>query len=405
MLLLLASIGCSSSHTPITPETEGKGILAQSEPQSNQRWTWDMGLYHVSADHQSIDRIPQRETDLHLNVTPFMEPPKCTSCLKIGKPHVQTDGTLEIKVMLNHPFPFTPLYTGFDVKGTVIFPATRYWGTKWPFRTTDGYYIYGSGSTVPLNFSRADDGGGELLNADGYTFYLNPGLDLGPEFNLPIFNYSRGKYANGPDPDSTVNGFKLFTKDPERRMFRTYDTITRTYHIAPPDGEFVFGYVVDACWVQPTTTPVTNPAVDFPYYANCEEGYMLEAVQTQPFLTGGSFGKDEVISATFLNSPGVKMYQMFGFLICPDLAPSPYYETMGVATAILNGDWHYEEIEPGIFNVKLTTYDTTFTAPPGEYLALVLILSDNNWNPDLEPRQINEGPLFDFITLEVVQGE
>ncbi len=404
-LFLLISCGCSSAQTPVTVDEEN--AVAQAEFQSSRNWTWDVGLYHVSADHRSIERIPQRASDYHLNVTPFVEPPKCAHCIVFGKPQIQPDGTLKVKIRLNHPFPGAPQYTGFDVHGTVMFPATRYWESN---LGVSSVYWYKYTDNLPLNFSRAEDGGGQLLNADGFTFYLFPGLDLGPEFSQPIFNYSRGERANGLNPDSTINGFKLFTNDPERRMFRTYDTITRTYHIDPPDGEFFFGYVVDACWVQPTTTPVTDPAVDFPTYANCEEGYVLETVQLQPFKTGGAFERYELINTTVLNYPDVEMGSVGSAIYCPDISPTDFVAAWGIAhSGCCPGpgpDW--EEISPGVFEVLLCTdiVPPTFTAPPGEYLALVITSTFNYWIPTPPTgRQVMGPPLFDFITLEVVQGE
>ena len=103
----------------------------------------------------------------------------------------------------------------------------------------------------------------------------------GTIWNLPIFDYSKGKYAYGDNVDTTVNPYKLFDDGSPRRMFKHNDVFTRTYHIKPPDmpGPFEFGYVVSACWAPPTKTPVTNPLIDFPIIANCEDAYGLSVEQ------------------------------------------------------------------------------------------------------------------------------
>lgn len=422
VILLLFSVGCSSHGGGVLPDEGASGSSPQMMLQQTYRWTWDSGLYYVSEDHSSIERISDRSADLHFNVTPFVEPPNCSDCLIIGKPHVQLDGTIKVKVMLTHPFFGAPQYTGFDVRGTIMFPSTRnleldkpLWGIKdvgggyyWPSELLDH---------IPLRFSRAEDGGGQLLNQDGYTFYLHPGLYLGPEYEQPIFNYSKGTHAIGPDPDSTVNGFKLFTDDPERRMFRVNDLFVRTYHIDPPDGEFIFGYVVDACWAPPTNTPVTDPATDFPFWANCEDGYVLEWEQTAPFKTG-DFGGEyyELGKLKYLTRPDevglIPTSVVHGFLLCPDIAmvPEHSYNKDVVALIKPNGDEHPQYLGEGVFKSTYSVRSSgEFIAPPGEYLALAIATLHNY--PDAcpvdpyYPQHLFVPLLVDFITLEVVEGD
>jgi hypothetical protein len=135
--------------------------------------------------------------------------------------------------------------------------------------------------SMPLSFSRADQGGGEVLNADGYSCYLIP--DLTYSTIWPIFSYSDPKNNTDPTPELTsINPYKLFTLDTERRMFFVSDEITREYHLAIPPGPFCFGYAVDASWWPPTKTPVTDPAVDFPRAANAEDPWLIEFEQLLP---------------------------------------------------------------------------------------------------------------------------
>jgi hypothetical protein len=125
------------------------------------------------------------------------------------------------------------------------------------------------------------NGGGELLNPDGYSCYLIPGGAYSDDW--PIFNYQPGKYAVEPTPQfTTVNPYKLFASDNERRMFLVSDMITREYHFILPPGEFCFGYAVDASWWPPSKLPVTNPASDFPLEANAEDPWLIEYEQLLP---------------------------------------------------------------------------------------------------------------------------
>ena len=393
--------GCSSLGNPIAPDEPGEIQQSLRLPQ-DARWTWDIGLYRVSPDHSSIERFPQRAAEWHLNVNMFVEPPFCDSCLMIGKPNVQPDGTIMVKVILSHPFPGKPRYTGFDVRGTIMFPATRYWEKK-PMLIGDKEKnpVFEIGGSVPLFFSRAEDGGGQLLNADGFTLYFFPGLEIGPD--QPIFKYSKGKYASGPDPDSTVNGYKLFTNDPDRRMFLVSDTISRIYHIAPPEGEFIFGYVVDASWAPPIDTPVTDPANDFPIYANCEDGYIVKVEQLEPFvldtyIIGHTFWPWDVTKATVIKIDS-GFNNMESWLVCPDIIPDPELKAEPVAYTNVS---EYGDI-PGTFSQTQRIREGTYDAEPGEYLALVYMrLYYPGPHFDDWPFLLYSPVFFDFITIEVV---
>ena len=176
---------------------------------------------------------------------------------------------------------------------------------------------------VKLYYSDIAKGGAAIMNLDGYTFYLNPHLVYKQADKVPpILNYSKGKLAIG-EPDCAVNPYRLFSDGSSRRMFKTTDFISRTYHIKPPagGGAFEFGYVVHACWAQPTTTPVTNPEADFPVEANCEDPWDISVEQIQPInydVTGLPLFK-----ARIKHRP-LDEVTWAGILV-PTLSTSPYY--------------------------------------------------------------------------------
>ncbi len=282
IITLLLLTGCSSAV--VVPGDEASPSVPIVRDASNS-WIWGTYRCLVSADHQSLQLIPARTSSLHLNMNPFVEGEQCPNCLSIGKPQLQPDGTIKLKVWLRHPYPNLPVYTGFDVRGIVVFKATDY---MWTYN-----YCIASGPSAAwmidispnLNYSDQDKGGTTLLNPDGYTFYLNPLITYIQEPYQqdppPILNYSKGEFAYG-EPDCTVNPYILFSDGSQRRMFKVNDFMVRTYHIKPPEGEFEFGYVVSACWAQPTTQPVTNPETDFPVEANCEDPINITVEQLQP---------------------------------------------------------------------------------------------------------------------------
>jgi len=413
--------GCSGTRDAIAPAAiQDKTTVGDF--QRGTDWIWDIGLYYVPRDHATIQHISSRAGDYHFNVTKLAEPPNCLNCLKMSKLIIQPDGTIKVDVTLRHPFPGAPFYTGFDVRGTVIFPATRYWKRQpmdlgnWKQEPmfNEGY--------IPLYFSRAEDGGGQLLNADGFTLYFFPGFYV-PGFDLPIFKYTKGQHAFGPDPDSTVNGYRVFTNDPDRRMFLTTDVITKTYHIAPPDGEFVFGYVVDACWTPPTKQPVTDPKNDFPPWANCEDGYILNTEQIRPFKLK-TYGPPTYppwpilpeYEERFITATTVQIYPMADewmhvieiWVMCPDLTSDPSIQTHGVAYSqttheILDPDGIIFKSYQGIL---MGSYDAT----PGQYLALICVrneVEDFGWEEDDNswPILIRDPYFFDFVYLDAIAGD
>jgi len=396
-------------------------VSSLREKPSAMNWTWDAGLYYVPADHSRIERLQFREGEYHFNVTKLAEPPNCFNCLKLSKLIIQPDGTIKVDVTLRHPFPGTPFYTGFDVRGTIIFPATRYWKREPPWIITGNDELIFQ-DFIPIYFSRAEDGGGQLLNADGFTLYFFPGFNV-PGFDQPIFKYQKGQHAYGPDPDSTVNGYKVFTNDPERRMFLTTDAITRTYHIDPPDGEFVFGYVVDANWTPPIKTPVTDPKNDFPPWANCEDGYILDVEQYNPFKLG-TYGAPTYppwpiipeYEERFITATTIQVYPRGNplpahfetWVICPDLTSDPWLQTHGVA---------YSEVKCEVLDPEGITFKSyqgiymgSYDAQPGKYLALICVCNDQTafgWNKEYNPWPImlRSTLFFDFLFLNAIAGD
>ena len=201
-----------------------------------------------------------------------------------------------------------------------------------------------------------------------------------------------------------MNGFKLFTTDPDRRRVPVTDTITRAYHIAPPEGEFIFGYVIDASWAAPTVTPVTDPKNDFPYYANAEELYVLNSEQIVPFILGdytdtGDKQGYNVTRITMMTHKELKLLYFDSWLWCPDITSTWLRKIAGVGA----GTRHIKE-EDGIYSAEQIIMPGVYDAPPGTYTALIFtqavynIFADN-WHPT----QILAPVYFDFIELEVVE--
>ena len=208
----------------------------------------------------------KREERFHLNALKFLES-YCADCFKIVKIKNNGDGTADVTVRITHPFDGHPEYTGFDVKGIIMFNGS--------FQTNlDADHLYPYHKPIRVSWKLLGDP--ELLNPDGYTPRWNPDWHE-EKSDLPMFNYCPGKHSNGT-PTANLNGFLNFYTDENRHMFRTGKYVERTYHLWIPPGPLVAGYAVDACWEPPTVTPVTDPANDFPYSANQSEPYYFKNI-------------------------------------------------------------------------------------------------------------------------------
>jgi hypothetical protein len=195
----------------------------------------------------------------------------CADCLEITNVSGNGDGTINLTVQITHPFPDNPEYTGFDVKGIIMFTGSHelpWWDMEiFPFGTSgDHHYFY---------VSWALKGDPEVLNPDGYSVHWSPYWESGS--TLPIFNYYEGKYTNGT-PTANINAYRNFYSDENRHMFAVDNSVYQTYHISLPPGPVTAGYAVEALWVPPSVEPVTNPVTDFPWSANQPEPYYLQFV-------------------------------------------------------------------------------------------------------------------------------
>jgi len=226
---------------------------------------WGEWTFYFSADHNSVEAVPRRQARFHLNSLKFLES-YCTDCLEITQIHNNGDSTIDMTVRIDHPFEGHPEYTGFDVKGIIMFDGS--------------HVIPENGSAFPMypedfRVSFRLMGDPELLNADGYTYRWCPTYDSGS--TKPIFNYMEGKYTSG-SPTANINGYLNFYNVEDRHIFEHNATVYRTYHIWLPPGPVTAGYAVEACWEPATNTPVTNPVEDFPISANQPEAYHFNIV-------------------------------------------------------------------------------------------------------------------------------
>jgi hypothetical protein len=268
LLAILVAVITGCARDPVSPPSDSDSQLQlkpQASAQEGPYRLWGEWTLYFDVSHENVDLVPVRNSRFHLNALKFLES-YCSDCLKIVSLKNNGDSTVDLTVRITHPFPGLPQYTGFDVKGIIMFDGSwenpgSYYQPPWP---------------EPFRLSWRKLGDPQLLNADGYTIRWSPWYESGSD--LPIFNYWEGKYATGT-PTANVNGYLNFYTNYNRHMFYTDGSVNRTYKIWLPPGEPVTcGYAVEACWEPPTVTPVTDPAWDFPITANQVEAYEFRFV-------------------------------------------------------------------------------------------------------------------------------
>jgi len=255
--ILIVATNCSSPD-PTSPGLHNPDTSTHAT-QSPNRAIFAYGTIAVSEDRTTVDLIPSRTGELHLNVVRLIEGKVCDNCLQIGNFATTSSDVLHCEVTLTHPFPGLKKYTGFDVRGIVV---------------TGGEYNFpASGHSI----SWSDDYL-RLLYADGYTNVFNPTeFPVDPD-EFPALNYIEGNLATGGELTATLNPYIAFMRDSERRHFASGQAETNKFVLQLVPGNLEFGYIVDACWA-PVDGTVTDPVEDFPLEANCLEAYQIYTCQ------------------------------------------------------------------------------------------------------------------------------
>jgi PKD repeat protein len=277
--LLVVSIGCSGSNSPVapsagqSPELTGSAQSAAPSTEATEGHSllgyWDCA---VDPENGTVEFVPLRSSEFHFNVVPILEIPP----MKIGlaAPPWIEDGVLNVDIKLTHPFGSKLQLSGFDVKGILITP-----GSETGFADPD-IRIAGPHQT-------------RLLNADGFTRWWNPAEFL----HTGVTGYNQGRLGTSLDPSKTaiLNGYKLFADgfdtnarmvdlDPVWRAFyRAGHTNSRHYEISLASG-LKFNYAVDCSWAKPDPVPPVNLPDDFPAEANQAEPWFIRVTETNNTL-------------------------------------------------------------------------------------------------------------------------
>jgi len=193
---MLFVLGCSgATGDPVGVETglQTANVIPVGDGIHN---LWGLWEFKLDAAAQTLEAVPKREADIHLNALKFLEPPPYLYLTIDG---ISVEGNI-VKVLLGlrHPFLALDQFTGFDVSG-IIFTN----GTVTGFSDPD-LVMTGEGDI-------------RLLNADGYTRWWNPS-----EFphTQTVFGYRDGLLGapyGSAGYNCTLNGYKYFCDDLEAK--------------------------------------------------------------------------------------------------------------------------------------------------------------------------------------------
>jgi len=302
-MVLLFVLSCAGGGlNPITPGSDQTGDVPGLTGANDPGGTSDgnqgqaaksagvWGIYDVIYDlgAGTFEIVPLRTSQFTFNMTGFLQPPD-GNLSNLGITIIDSSelmqGRLILDVSITHPVPIDR-FVGFDTYGVLV---------------GNGTSVYNEDITVL--FSGPDDL--ELLNADGYTRWMNPS-----EFSTPGYNgFLEGALGTkGIDWTATINGYKYFADGlsetanvgaylqggiaaAHRGAFYPDTTNTRRYNIqfpmpgGLPNIEFQYAIISHFRGAKNGGIPIEFPEIeDFPIDANAPEAIYVGADTSESTL-------------------------------------------------------------------------------------------------------------------------
>jgi len=347
LALFSITFGCSSSDIP-NLTSSGNDTAREPVLSDSGRVLWGLYDLQIDADHKNIEVIPKRDLDFHANVRRFLENSPCVQCLQITKilPGNE-EGTVIIGIEIRHPFPADFFFTGFDVRGIVMF---------------DGSNVMPASALVTSDKTLGDC---ELVNADGFTPIFNTVMYAPGSKPFPIMEYSRGRYASEGGFTGTLNGYKVYYNLLDRHVYSpdSGGIIECEFEIYIPPGEFRFGYAIDASWLPPIGEyPFEDPINDWPPEANQAAAYQVSMYMGELPPLGGNA---EIL---------IDVYDWQG----PQTIDRVEVESPAYFDGFIEADY----LEAGPNYTRYHAYVWNYNSPPGDNAYQVLVRVSDTAIPD-----------------------
>ena len=213
LMILLSVLGCSGGKSPVLPSGTGQktdstpiDIFQESTDPSPYFSAGLLGIFsgHIDAANLTGELVPFRDMQNQdvlevVDLTNFLHLAPCTNCVKVHSVQLDSDNHLVVNIGIRHPFPL----------GDPLKPPTGRNRLDLHVFNIEGIVAMTSSTSVSFPGLNAKTDSNGLLNASGYTGYLDTLLDqvmptdaTTHPYILHFRDYSNGNY----DPVNP-NGF------------------------------------------------------------------------------------------------------------------------------------------------------------------------------------------------------
>ncbi len=248
IVIVIVFSGCSSAEknpidtNSLTDERIQIGITDWDSQGNISAGTGTLGLFNLSINPEKVSAeiIPFRNLSLTdvlevVDITNFLQLAPCTDCIKLQSVSLNSDGNIVLSIGIKHPFP----------AGDALKPITGQNRGDLHVFNVEGIVISNTGN---LQFTNVGESAADflLVNADGYTGYLDNSLDEFYQSDATVHPYIThfDDYSVGNFDALNPMGFASVTDPPPSgnlimAMGADYDY--QDYIFAPtPSMEFLF---------------------------------------------------------------------------------------------------------------------------------------------------------------------
>ncbi len=402
VVLLLASAlfitaGCSNQNNPVAPTDSGcstipVGITDTLPNGSPAAGMGALGMFSLSIDPQNAaaELTPLRQgalTDVLevVDITNFMQLSPCRDCATIGSVGIDLDGNLVLSIGIKHPFDagdFISPITGrnradlhvFNVEGTMVsnLPGTTYGGLH---KTVAGF---------------------TLLNADGYSGYLDDALDniyptdatIHP-YILHFDNFSAGNF-NALNP----MGFLSVTEPPPSGnlvMAMGCDYDFRDYIIELGNDPMSFMFVVSCTYAVSTSTMDERffPEYRIPQHNKKAASEIYITIEQNELSSGNTGSTAEILVFVLDVNHGVAVGEDLDQMLADSSVDDIFIDIPGITSAptIIDGNnpisgTGHDPSSPLVYSATITNEEG---AEQGSYTGLVRVTDNYPSGQNLHP--------------------
>jgi hypothetical protein len=339
-----------------------------------------LGIFSVHIDTGSLtgEMIPLRQTSLEdvlevVDITNFLQLAPCFDCIEIAGISIDADNHLVVSIGIRHPFPAgDPLkpVSGrnrgdlhvFNVEGIVVSDGTA----------TDSFSEIGKTT-----------GSVRLINADGYTGYLDSVLDdiYETEADLHPYVLHFDDYSEGNYNPSNPMGFESVTTPPPTGnlvMAMGSDFNYQDYIFDMPGESFDFIYAVGCTYPVAAASKIQrfSPEYRVPQHLKKAASEVKVEIISNLLMAGSPAGEAEIRVSVVDRSHGVPAGTNLDEMFAVSDVGSVIMEIPGILNSAIDEDTPlsgtgHDPSDPLIYDFTITN---EASADEGIYTGLVKVL-------------------------------